>query len=698
MAQGTIIELMDDMHLSNEDIFHSYYTNVSEKNISQASQLIENNSQIQNQITDSDNINRLITATNNNEKIIKENIDGFLDKQLQEFQNLIDQTVVMGAYSSTVQYDIHNLVYYQSKGYYAYKKPPIGTLPTNTNYWSEYDIRGLKGYGGVNLNFKFAWDANTVYQPMDCVFYQNKLWFANMTNQGVAPNLAHFPWLPAMIPLMPVKTQIRKEEPTTYISSGDFWFKIIEGNDLENTKWTEKASQILPRYAAAVFVFGDEIHITGGDNSLDVKQVEHQVYDALTDTWSFKAEMPMALSGQASFTIGNKGYSAGGVNNAYQVVGTLYIYDNDTNTWSTGSSLPDSYLPLFNGSTDGTLGYITTTTDKNNLPSGDSFSYNPSTDTWTQLATCPMGLAGSSALYYNKKIYVFGGVDYTGGVSNSLYIYDIDSNSWSTGASAIFKSAYAAHFADEELLYYCGGLNENSYSISNVQIYNVNDNTWTNEVPMEHARTSAQGCVCNNKGYVIGGLCLANDFGTWGYNEQYNLRPKKTPLTVTFTYSNNNGLTLTNQDVTATLTANKAIEDIDGWTRQLDTTLTKVFSQNTKGTVTVTDLEGQSIQASYEVKRIDKTPPDITVKTGSNETVGDATNGYSRISFKIHDSNGLASYMINAVNTNLSGNPQYSDINYITASTSGAVVGDNTLKVTDRAGNSTTFTFKLITA
>lgn len=698
MAQGTIIELMDDMHLSNENIFHSYYTNVSEKNIPQANQLIEDNSQVQNQITDSNHINRLITAINNNEEIIKENIDGFLDKQLQEFQNLINQTVVMGTYSNTMQYDIHNLVYYQSKGYYAYKKPPIGTLPTDTNYWLEYDIRGLKGYGGVNLNFKFAWNANTTYQPMDCVFYQNKLWFANMTNQGAAPSLSHFPWLPAMMPLMPVKTQIRKEEPTTYISNGDFWFKIIKGNDLENTKWTDKARQILPRYAASVFVFGDEIHIAGGDNSLDVKQVEHQVYDTLTNTWSFKAEMPVALSGQASFTIGNKGYSAGGVNNSYQVVSSLYIYDNDTNTWSTGSNLPDSYLPLFNGCTDGTLGYIATTTDKNNLPSGNSFSYNPSTDTWTQLATCPMGLAGSSAVYYNKKIYVYGGVDYTGAVSNTLYIYDIDSDSWSTGAPAIFKTAYASSFSDEELLYYCGGLNENGYSINNVQIYNVNNNTWTNEVPMEHARTSAQGCVCNNKGYVMGGLCIANDFGAWGYNEQYNLRPKKTPLTVTFTYSNNNGLTLTNQDVIATLTASKAIKDVDGWTRQSDTTLEKVFSQNEKGTVTVTDLEGQSVQASYEVKRIDKTPPDITVKTGSSETVGNATDGYSRISFKIHDSSGLVSYMINTVNTNLSGNPQYSDINYITASTNGAVVGNNTLKVTDRAGNSATLTFKLITA
>lgn len=698
MIKGAIIELMDDMHLSNEDIFHSYYDAVNEKNISQANQIINNNSQVQNQITDSNNINKLISQVNEDENMIKTDVDNFLDNQLQEFQNLIDQTKVMGTYNNTTQYEIHNLVYYQNKGYYAYKKPPIGTMPTDEDYWLEYDIRGLKGYGGVNLNFKFAWDANTVYQPMDCVFYQNKLWFANMTNQGVAPSLAHFPWLPAMIPLMPVKTQIRKETPTTYISSGDFWFKIIKGNDLENTKWAEKASQILPRYAAAVFVFGDEIHIAGGDNSLDEKQVEHQVYDTLTDTWSFKAEMPAGVSGQGSFTIGNKGYSVGGINNEYKVINTLYIYDNTTNTWSTGSNLPDSYMPLFDGSTNGTLGYITTATDKNNLPSGDSYSYNPTTDTWTKLATCPMGLAGSSAVYYNGKIYVHGGIDYTGGTSDALYIYDIASNSWSMGASSLFKSSYTSTFYDEERLYFCGGFNENGYSINNVQVYDAKTNTWENEVPMEHARTSAQGCVCNNKGYVIGGLCLANDFGTWGYNEQYNLRPKTIALEVTFTYSNNNGLSLTNQDVTATLTANKPIQNVAGWTRETDSVFTKIFSQNTKGTVTVTDLEGNSIQASYEVKRIDKVPPDITVKTGSTETIGDAINGYTRISFKIHDANGLASYAINGTVTNLSGAPQYSDINYVSTSTKGAIIGDNILTVTDKAGNNATYTFKLIEA
>ena len=165
---------------------------------------------------------------------------------------------------------------------------------------------------------------------------------------------------------------------------------------------------------------------------------------------------------------------------------------------------------------------------------------------------------------------------------------------------------------------------------------------------------------------------------------------------VTFTYSNNNGLTLTSEDVTATVTANEQIQDITGWDRKTDNSLTKVFTENTKGSLTVFDMAGNSIQASYEVKRIDKVPPDITVKTGSTETIGDATNGYSKISFKIYDSSGMVSWQINDGEVTKLNNASWSDINYLVVGQKGVVVGNNILKVTDKIGNVGTKTFKMI--
>ena len=92
MPKGKFIELMDDMHLSNSELFQNYYNNVASRNISGANQIIENNDQLQNQITDSDNVNQLIERVNSNEQQIKTDVDEYLQDQLNAFQDLINQT------------------------------------------------------------------------------------------------------------------------------------------------------------------------------------------------------------------------------------------------------------------------------------------------------------------------------------------------------------------------------------------------------------------------------------------------------------------------------------------------------------------------------------------------------------------------------------------------------------------------------
>ncbi len=77
-------------------------------------------------------------------------------------------------------------------------------------------------------------------------------------------------------------------------------------------------------------------------------------------------------------------------------------------------------------------------------------------------------------------------------------------------------------------------------------------------------------------------------------------------------YSNNNGATLTNANVTATLTTTETVRDIAGWTRVTNDTFTKVFTDNGPFAVTVTDLAGNSSDVSGEVKRIDRNAPTIS--------------------------------------------------------------------------------------
>ena len=79
------------------------------------------------------------------------------------------------------------------------------------------------------------------------------------------------------------------------------------------------------------------------------------------------------------------------------------------------------------------------------------FRYDFTSDTWTTLAPMPQSAFMASAVYYPpaNKIYVFGGQD---GVSGTNYaitrIYDVASNTWSTGADmpdvrSFMASAYS---------------------------------------------------------------------------------------------------------------------------------------------------------------------------------------------------------------------------------------------------------------
>lgn len=87
---------------------------------------------------------------------------------------------------------------------------------------------------------------------------------------------------------------------------------------------------------------------------------------------------------------------------------------------------------------------------------------------------------------------------------------------------------------------------------------------------------------------------------------------------VTVTTSNNGQPT--NQSVKVTITANEAIQDIEGWTRVNETTLEKVYDANTSENVIVTDIAGNTTKTNVVVQGIDKTAPktDVTYETTEN--------------------------------------------------------------------------------
>ena len=83
-------------------------------------------------------------------------------------------------------------------------------------------------------------------------------------------------------------------------------------------------------------------------------------------------------------------------------------------------------------------------------------------------------------------------------------------------------------------------------------------------------------------------------------------------LTIDVTYSTTEP---TNQNVDVTITGNKELAELSGWT--LSTTdkkvMTKTYTENVNEDITITDTEGTTASATIAINNIDKVAPQITV-------------------------------------------------------------------------------------
>lgn len=516
----TIIELMDDMHLSSRDLFLNYYYAMQSNNTSSANSILLNNPSLANQITNSQNINYLINGVNEREIEPKRDIDYYLDKLYQDFLVMINNTRVRGDFDSTVQYYPHNLVYYNGKGYYALKEPPIGTLPTNTEYWLEFDIRGFQGYGGLDLNLKFNWDNTISYKKGDIVIYRNKMWYALADNTNYEPNLNHYPWVIISMPKMANKTPIQRATPTGY-DTGDFWFQITLGNDVIQKKWDVKQQEITPRFASAGFVIGDNIYTTGGITQTFVRSNKTEVFDTVTNTWSAKADAPTTRARTAAFSIGNKAYVIGGVDSNGNILDTVEEYDSDTNTWTAKQSLP---IPLVtSGIAVNNIGYVVAGETTGNQTVGNAYSYNSTTDTWTAITDKLTPTYGHALASDGTNIYAMGGINQNGDTIGLNEAYDIATNTWSEKDDMLVPRSFLSSFFTNDSIYAVGGLNSDWYSLDTNEKYNIEENKWTTDTPMNYPRSSLNAMAIGTKGYAIGGINIATS-DVHGYTEEYQVK------------------------------------------------------------------------------------------------------------------------------------------------------------------------------
>ena len=135
--------------------------------------------------------------------------------------------------------------------------------------------------------------------------------------------------------------------------------------------------------------------------------------------------------------------------------------------------------------------------------------YNNTTNTWSNVAPLPVALGQAATGAWNGKIYVAGGFIGGTSVTNALRIYDIATNTWTSGANMpTSPGVEAAAGAVVNGKFYVMGGDDFNNGLNTNFIYDIATNTWSTGATLPDIRTNTYGTAANGLIYVYGGVVL----------------------------------------------------------------------------------------------------------------------------------------------------------------------------------------------
>jgi Kelch motif protein len=191
--------------------------------------------------------------------------------------------------------------------------------------------------------------------------------------------------------------------------------------------------------------------------------------------------------------------------------------------WSTATPGPPARYRA-GSATDGQYIYVYGGGNSSGGYYNDLWRWNPVTEIWTQLANMPTAKQNIQGAYWNGKIYVPGG--FNGAHITENAIYDIATNTWSTGAP-LPAAQTGANVAFNNKIYNFGG---NPGPQSTVTIYDIATNAWAPGASMPVAITYGRSTVAGNFAYYAGGITTVTVNTLYRYDFAANTWATMTPL------------------------------------------------------------------------------------------------------------------------------------------------------------------------
>ena len=171
-------------------------------------------------------LNKMTQAILAVERFYQTDVEPYIQEQQTNWLDTIQRFSYKGEWASGTTYEVNNFVSYTVSGatliYLATSNPPVGTPPTNTNYWRLLSIQGQQGPSGEGVSYRQEWNSSTQYYTDDTVTYGGALWIATQDSQGQTPQSGSQYWQLVMS-LGLTTYPIQDSEPTGQ-EVGGLWF------------------------------------------------------------------------------------------------------------------------------------------------------------------------------------------------------------------------------------------------------------------------------------------------------------------------------------------------------------------------------------------------------------------------------------------------------------------------------------------
>lgn len=231
-------------------------------NTAQANQILTQIPQGTQKIITATDLNKLTQAIQAVERFYKTDVEPYIQSRQEGWLNIINQFSYKGVWSNGTSYVTNNIVSYTTGGltllFIATSNPPIGTAPTNTQYWRLLTIQGQPGVSGDGLSYRQEWNNAVQYNVNDSVTYDGILWMALRVNRNIQPGTDSSYWKNVMS-LEATSYPIQDTEPTN-LQVGGLWFNTSNNP----TKYYYLESLTNPAEANEI-VYGQEAYDSLGN-------------------------------------------------------------------------------------------------------------------------------------------------------------------------------------------------------------------------------------------------------------------------------------------------------------------------------------------------------------------------------------------------------------------------------------------------